>query len=367
MRKVVSVLLIIFVLPIFSCIRPKFLDQVSSNNSDAYKLHTEIENSTNNLLFQTLLEELYSKNNPSNNSSNTWPDMPRLVGTISKKMANTTTLQVGVKFNYFGVDTEAVQKINFEMGFEIKLIMITTEKHKPQNLTRIENDQVYFNVIDNTKYVIICQYTNYLNANEDLVGKVLINGNGISNQSEIQTNIVRTNYSQLIPVQRDETVNFYLNTVCLDIFESKVKESVKEDLINLAKSTLTYSNPNDRCIPPVDSSNLDPTGDHSCKKWHSSLLPSIRDWTIPRCQMNSSKNYVCTLKSKVGGSCPMFRDKDTNKLYSSMIPNVTNFQRITSGIFEYYCDTANRLKCQITKPQTWYSPAEAICVKNNFN
>lgn len=135
------------------------------------------------------------------------------------------------------------------------------------------------------------------------------------------------------------TLNF-LNGICHNDFLSMrlsntltVKQSLNAMMGNVI-SSLQFSHAKTKCAT-----------DTQCMPWfRSNMQALVRNTAYPRCAEEPREKYrACVVKGLSGTKCPVFK----------------NGRQVSSGMFEYACDTG--LRCVQTREHNWLQSAEGVC------
>lgn len=301
-----------------------------------------------------ILEDLFEKM-----KGEDWPARPWLWADVTREVAVDTTLQLGIKASFLGVEAGTTVSTRFELGHKTQVIFVTTQIRDNQAMTKRTKEGVYFAPEGDTAIVATCIYASWLSTTDRVAASLLIQGNGVMGGAQLRSTINRQTNSQFFRVDPDKTPSYYLNDVCETHYQEKIRSAVQTDLANLAYDVLVYSNPKDTCLPPDADQPRNPAGDPSCKEWHSQILPGLIESTVPRCNPDANGNYSCMLRGKADNACPLYQDADENV---SAFPKPDNWL-ITRGAFEYFCDRDLGLACVQVKEVGWFNHAEGSCQK----
>lgn len=255
-------------------------------------------------------------------SSSAIPDVPRRMLIKDVEWGNKKVLTVGVNTSFagstFAVETEITMTKRFGMTVWLFVPGIDDALNDDGN--------VFLGNSEERPYTFVCRYQGYADIDPKLREKLTLFGNGLSNEDyrKDSTGVLQTSKSFKVAIG-ESWPNIF--KACQDYAaETNMMASVERDLTRMTKG-LIYHDSKSQCMT-----------DEHCEQWHSTLLPIVKNETVPVCQRQKNGTRSCAIAGKRETACSLY-DKKSGA-------------RVTSGMFEYKCKSG--LKCSATQKGGWF-------------
>lgn len=250
-----------------------------------------------------------------------FPRVPRRKLVRETTWYESKSLFVGIDTNFGGQIYKAQTQIELTRKYAIVIWLFAPGDDR----ALVDEGSVFLNNSDQRKFVFICRYKAYLTSDSKFLGKISVFGSGVGKEDGFRdsTEVIQT--SKLFDVDTGASWSSVFEQ-CRNYGEQmRYKESLNADLDLMVKG-MVYHDSMSECIT-----------DNHCSHWHEKIEDSFEAWTKPECVSQSNKVRFCAIRSKKGGSCPLY-----NK----------NGERLTSGLFEYKC--AKGLNCKTAQEGGWF-------------
>ncbi len=281
-----------------------------------------------------------------------WPKFPRADFQHQTVISHSDAGEVGIKAGIAGiVEAGTSLKVALERRTLVTtILMASNDAEKGENIFDLSQlPAVRIDYWEGRDMIVFCLLSASHSLSDSWAGKLkfsspgkFLGGGGEANYEKIISSTTASTYTQTSKMRRPlvgESTDQVIKS-CEDFAQN---ENVQSSVLNGLQAGI------------VDA-HLDLAGsvciqDDHCTDKFLNVLPTLREWTTPRCIQQPNTNFFCELKGKEGMNCPFYRkDKEGKKVL------------VTSGMFERECDAKADLECVLYEEPTFLSSGKAKCM-----